>query len=187
MSFQFNRLDIPDVVLIEAGRFVDQRGFFMEAYKSSEFSKVGIPQRFVQDNFAFSVARVLRGLHYQKNPMSQGKLVGVVQGEVFDVGVDLRRGSPTYGQYVGETLSVENRRMVYVPEGFAHGYCVTSEQALVWYKTTHEYSPADEGGIIWDDASLAIDWPVRDPIVSPTDAGLPAFSDVEANFVYERP
>jgi len=186
MSFEFSRLDIPDIVLIEADRFVDERGFFMETYKSSEFSRVGIPWRFAQDNLAYSVAGVLRGLHYQKNPASQGKLVAVIQGEVFDVGVDLRRGSPTYGQHVGEILSAENRRMIYVPEGFAHGYCVTSEHALVWYKATYEYSPVDEGGIIWDDASLAIDWPVHDPILSPADASLPAFSDVESNFVYER-
>ena len=157
MPFNFTRLAIPDVILIEPRTFPDERGFFMESYKYSEFSAFGIKERFVQDNHSRSVKGVLRGLHYQKHPKAQGKLVRVVVGEIFDVAVDIRHGSPTYGQWVGEKLSAENKRMLYIPPGFAHGFCVLSEGAEVLYKTTEEYSPEHDAGIIWNDPKLSID------------------------------
>jgi len=173
MPFNFTRLAIPDVILIEPMVFPDERGFFMESYKYSEFSAFGIKERFVQDNHSRSTKGVLRGLHYQKHPKAQGKLVRVVVGEIFDVGVDIRKGSPTYGKWVGERLSVENKWMLYIPPGFAHGFCVLSEEAEVLYKTTEEYAPEYDAGIIWNDPEIGIEWPIEHPILSPKDAALP--------------
>lgn len=185
MPFQFRRLDIPDVILVEPQRFRDERGFFMETYKRSEFEANGIPEPFVQDNYAHSVRDVLRGLHYQKHPQAQGKLLQAVQGEVFDVAVDMRRGSPTYGQWVGVILSAENGRMLYVPAGFAHGYCVLSAEAGLTYKATAEYAPDLERGIRWSDPAIGIEWPLADPILSPKDQQLPPLADADNNFVFE--
>ena len=178
MPFQFSRLAIPDVVLIEPTVFPDERGFFIESYKYSEFAAFGIKEHFVQDNHSRSVKGVLRGLHYQRQPKAQGKLVRVVVGEIFDVGVDIRKGSPTYGKWVGEVLSAENKRMLYIPPGFAHGFCVLSEVAEVLYKTTTEYSPEHDAGIIWNDPEIGIEWPIEHPILSEKDAGLPFLKEL---------
>ena len=173
MPFTFTHLAIPDVILIEPAIFRDERGFFMESYKYSDFVAFGIKEHFVQDNHSRSVKGVLRGLHYQKHPKAQGKLVRVVVGEVFDVGVDIRLGSPTYGKWVGEVLSAENKRMLYIPPGFAHGFCVLSDVADVLYKTTEEYAPEYDAGIIWNDPEIGIQWPIEHPILSEKDAVLP--------------
>jgi dTDP-4-dehydrorhamnose 3,5-epimerase len=186
MSFSFKRLSIPDVVLIEPRVHQDDRGFFMETYKVSEFAAFGIQERFVQDNHSKSTRAVLRGLHYQRNPMAQGKLVRVLEGEIFDVAVDLRKGSTTYSQWVGMTLSAADKRMLYLPEGFAHGFCILSDTAEVLYKTTREYSPEHDQGIIWNDPDLAISWPIRQPIVSNKDAVLPRLKATDTGFIFKE-
>ena len=177
MPFQFLPLAIPDVIMVEPRVFTDERGFFAETYKRSEFAAHGIPD-FVQDNASHSVRGVLRGLHYQRPPQAQGKLVTVLRGEVFDVAVDIRHGSPTFGQWVGVTLSDQRRQMVYIPAGFAHGFCVLSEEAVFAYKCTAEYSPETELGVRFDDPDLAIDWPIADPLVSAKDAAHPRLRDI---------
>jgi dTDP-4-dehydrorhamnose 3,5-epimerase len=159
---------IPEILVLELDVFRDARGHFLESYHSRRYEEHGLPARFVQDNLSFSNRGVLRGLHYQLG-VPQGKLVSVVQGEVFDVAVDIRRGSPTFGRWAGLTLSSENCKQVYIPKGFAHGFCVTSETALFAYKCTDYYSPREERGILWNDPSLGIKWPVSDPIVSKKD------------------
>ena len=148
MPFEFKQLSIPDVILIKPLVFRDDRGFFLEIYKRSEFEKAGIKARFVQDNFSRSQAGVLRGLHYQNPPYAQGKLVRCLSGSIFDVAVDIRKGSPYFGKWLAHELSEENSLMLYIPEGFAHGFLTLSESADVMYKTTSEYSSDDEGGII---------------------------------------
>ena len=160
-------LAIPDVVLIEPDVFGDERGFFMESFNQARFeAAIGKPVQFVQDNHSRSVKNVLRGLHYQIQ-QPQGKLVRVVQGEVFDVAVDLRKSSPTFGKWVGELLSAENKRQLWVPEGFAHGFVVLSDTAEFLYKTTNYYAPAHERCILWNDATLNIAWPQGiEPILS---------------------
>ena len=156
-------LAIPDVYLIEPQVFGDDRGFFFESFNHAAFEKaIGRQVSFVQDNHSKSVKDVLRGLHLQ-NPQPQGKLVRVVQGEVFDVAVDIRQGSPTYGMWIGEILSAENKRQMWVPEGLAHGFLVLSEAAEFLYKTTDYYAPAHEQCIAWDDPTLAIEWPLSGP------------------------
>lgn len=185
MPFQFRRLEIPELVLVELRRFEDQRGFFMETYKRSEFVAHGIAESFVQDNYSRSARGVLRGLHFQEPPRAQGKLVIAVLGGVFDVAVDIRLGSPTYGRWVWEVLSAENGRMLYIPPGFAHGFCVSSEVADFVYKVTDEYAPECDAGIRWDDPAIGIDWPVVEPIVSPKDAVLPLLEEAGAGFVYK--
>ena len=182
MPFQFERLEIPDVILITAKHFPDNRGFFLESYKHSEFAANGIPWTFVQDNRSHSADGVLRGLHYQMHPKAQGKLVMALIGEVFDVAVDLRQGSPTYGRWVGATLSADRFNMLYIPVGFAHGFCVLSERAELLYKATDEYAAGLERGTRWDDPDIGIDWPVTEPILSARDADLPLLRDAENNF-----
>lgn len=184
MPFHFQRLEIPEVILVQTQAIEDHRGAFAETYRRSAFSAHGIPAVFVQDNYAHSVRGVLRGLHYQDHPHPQGKLVMVVRGEIFDVAVDLRRGSPTFARWVGVRLSANQRQALYVPEGFAHGYCVLSEDADVIYKVTEEYRPELDRGILWSDPTIGIDWPVREPILSPKDARLPLLSDADIKFVY---
>jgi dTDP-4-dehydrorhamnose 3,5-epimerase len=184
MPFQFTPLEIPEVILIETRRFGDDRGFFMETYKQEEFAANGIHGPFVQDNCSHSAQGVVRGLHYQIPPHAQGKLLVVVQGEIFDVAVDIRRHSPTYGQWVGAVLSARNGRMLYIPSGFAHGFCVLSESATLTYKVTDVYMPAYEQGIRWDDPTVGINWPVTDPILSVRDKQLPSLADVENPFVW---
>jgi dTDP-4-dehydrorhamnose 3,5-epimerase len=184
MPFQFTRLQIPEIILIEAQSFEDDRGRFLESYKASAFAANGISDPFVQDNLSCSVRGVLRGLHYQVHPKAQGKLVTVLQGEIFDVAVDIRKGSPTYGQWAGMTLSADPFRLLYVPIGFAHGFCVLSEEAVVGYKVTEEYAPEQDRGIIWDDPDIGIEWPVADPILSPKDAQLPLLKEADSNFEF---
>jgi dTDP-4-dehydrorhamnose 3,5-epimerase len=153
-------LEIPDVLLIEPQVFADDRGFFFESFNQAEFDKtVGGKINFVQDNHSMSVKGVLRGLHYQLPPNAQGKLVRVIQGEVFDVAVDLRRSSATFGQWVGEILSAENKKQLWIPEGFAHGFVTLSDTAELLYKATNFYSPQNEHCIIWNDTTLNIQWP----------------------------
>lgn len=167
---------IPDVLVIEPTVFGDARGSFYESWNQRAFDAlVGREVRFVQDNHSTSVRGVLRGMHFQ-SPRAQGKLVRVIEGEVFDVAVDLRRSSPTFGRWVGERLSAQNRRMLWVPEGFAHGFLVTSEVAQFLYKATEFYAPADEGTLIWNDAAVGIEWPLGggEPQLKPRDLqGLP--------------
>ncbi len=185
MSFRFQRLELSGVILVEPQVHEDRRGHFFEVYKRSEFRAAGIPVSFVQDNYSHSVRGVLRGLHYQRPPRAQGKLVMVTGGAVFDVVVDLRRDSPTCGRWTGVTLSSANRRMLYVPAGFAHGFCVLSDVADVLYKVTAEYAADLEEGIRWNDPQLGIRWPVADPILSKRDAALPLFQDRHFHFAYE--
>ncbi len=179
------KTELKDVLLIEPDVFEDERGFFFESYNQRTYANMGIREKFVQDNHSRSVKHTLRGLHYQINP-GQGKLVRVVVGEVFDVAVDLRFGSPTFGKWTGYYLSAESKRQLYIPVGFAHGFCVTSEVAEFEYKCTDFYSPGDERGIIWNDPDIGIDWPVSEPILSPKDSGNPAFRDIEKDFIYDK-
>jgi dTDP-4-dehydrorhamnose 3,5-epimerase len=183
VAFKFTRLSLPNVVLIDARTFEDERGFFMESFKESAFSSFGLDSKFVQDNLSHSRKGVLRGLHYQKSPKAQAKLVGVIRGEIFDVAVDIWRGSPTYARWVGERLSSTNHRMLYVPVGFAHGFCVLSDEADVLYKVTEEYAREEERGIIWNDPDIGIKWPVEEPILSKKDGELPGLRDADNNFL----
>lgn len=186
MPFKFERLSIPDVILIEPAVHQDERGFFLESYKFSEFVALGITDRFVQDNHSKSAHAVLRGLHYQKNPKAQGKLVQVIEGRIFDVAVDVRKGSPNYGRWVGVTVSAEDKKMLYIPVGFAHGFCVLSEAAEVVYKVTEEYSPQHDAGIIWNDPDIAVAWPIPHPIVSKKDEAHPRLKEADTGFVFEE-
>ena len=184
MPFKFSRLEIPEVILIEARQFPDERGYFSETYKLSDFITAGIPELFVQDNFSYSKHGAIRGLHYQKEPMAQGKLVMVCYGEIFDVAVDIRQGSPTFGRWVGEKLSTISGMMLYIPPGFAHGFSVLSEEAIVSYKVTKEYAAALDRGIVWDDPDIDIPWHVEAPLLSPKDDALPRLRDSDCNFIY---
>jgi len=168
--------EIDGLLTVEPDVFGDHRGFFTESWNRERYREAGIDFDFVQDNFSFSRHGTLRGLHFQ-NPRPQGKLVSVWQGEVFDVGVDLRRGSPTFGRWHGVTLSAENKRQFFVPPGFAHGFVVLSETALFHYKCTSTYAPANEGGIRWDDPAIGIRWPLANPTLSKRDAAAPLLKD----------
>lgn len=169
-------LDHPEIWLIEPDVFPDARGFFMETYHATKYASQGMPGVFLQDNHSRSVRGVLRGLHYQlEHP--QGKLLSVVTGEVFDVAVDIRKGSPLFGKWVGAVLSEENQRQLYVPPGFAHGFCTLSEQADFLYKCTDLYTPGDEYGIAWDDPDIAIEWPQLDYLLSDKDLVNPQLSE----------
>ena len=185
MPFRFTRLELPEVVLIEPKVFPDERGFFLETYKYSEFFRNGISEPFVQENHSHSSRGTIRGLHYQKNPKAQGKLVRVVVGEIFDVVIDIRRGSPRYGKWIGVNLSAENNKMLYIPPGFAHGACVVSQEAGLLYRVTGEYAPECEAGVIWNDPVIGINWPVKEPILSSRDQAWPPLLDADNNFVYE--
>jgi dTDP-4-dehydrorhamnose 3,5-epimerase len=184
MPFEFRRLEIPEIILVEARRFGDERGFFMETYKASEFAAYGMPASFVQDNLSYSSHGVLRGLHYQLQPKGQGKLVMALTGRVFDVAVDIRRGSPTYARWVGQELSAESSSLLYVPPGFAHGFCVLSSTAHVLYKVTEEYAPELDRGLLWNDPEIGIAWPITDPVLSQKDAALPLLVDADNNFAF---
>ncbi len=159
-KFKFTEAEIKGVFVIEPTLFGDDRGYFMETYNYQEFSENGLPMQFVQDNQSKSRKGVLRGLHFQSE-MQQGKLVRVISGEVFDVAVDLRKGSETYGKWQGVRLSAENKKQFYVPEGFAHGFIVLSETAEFVYKCTNLYAPQFEGGILWNDPGIGIEWPLE--------------------------
>lgn len=172
---------IPEVLVVEPRVFGDERGFFFESWNERAFSGlVGRDVRFVQDNHSSSSRGVLRGLHYQVAPHPQGKLVRVTLGEVFDVAVDLRRASPTFGRWVGERLSAENRRMLWIPEGFAHGFLVLSERAEFLYKATDYYSPGHERALAWNDPAVGIDWPLdAEPVLKARDASAPRLDRAE--------
>lgn len=159
---------LPGVFLIETDVYKDSRGFFMETWNEKRYKELGLDVNFIQDNLSYSSRGVLRGLHYQ-HPNPQGKLVYVVQGEIFDVAVDIRVGSPNFGKWVGIILSSENKKQLYIPEGFAHGFCVLSETALFAYKCTDFYNPQTEGGIIWNDSDINIEWPIISPELSQKD------------------
>ena len=177
---------LPGVQLIEPDAFEDRRGFFMETYNEAKFAELGIRCRFVQDNHSLSVERgVLRGLHYQLPPRAQAKLVRVIRGEIYDVVVDLRRGSPTFGEWEGFVLSAENKRQLFVPRGFAHGFCTLAPNTEVIYKVDDVYAPELERGIAWNDPALGIDWPVDSPILSDKDRRHPPLAEAEFNFTYE--
>ena len=176
------RTDIEDVLVIEPIVFSDDRGFFLETYHKAKYQERGIPVEFVQDNLSFSVKGTLRGLHYQ-HPHGQAKLVQVLAGHVYDVTVDVRKGSKNFGQWVGFHLSDENRRQVYIPEGFAHGFCALSETVLFSYKCSDLYTPECERGVLWADPDLAIDWPIDNPILSKKDAAYPRLKDVPAEWL----
>jgi dTDP-4-dehydrorhamnose 3,5-epimerase len=168
---------LPGVVVFEPAAYRDDRGYLTEVWNQKRYEQAGLAVGFVQDNLSSSRRGVVRGLHYQW-PAAQGKLVSVLHGEVFDVAVDIRSGSETFGQWVGVTLSSENRHQVYVPPGFAHGFAVLSETALVLYKCTEFYTPSDEGSILWDDPAIGIEWPISDAILAPKDAGAPKLANV---------
>lgn len=186
MSFIFETLELPEVVLITPRVFGDARGFFVETYKRSEFAGAGITEYFVQDNCSRSSKHVLRGLHYQKSPAAQGKLVRCLSGRIFDVAVDIRRGSPTYARWVGVELSEENRQMLYIPPAFAHGFVVLDDMAEIMYKCTQEYSPGNDRGILWSDPEIGIEWTVADPLLSEKDRALPLLKDADINFEYGK-
>ncbi len=169
--------DLPGVVLLEPKVFGDHRGFFLETFQQERYRQAGVDLPFVQDNHSRSRRGVLRGLHFQlRHP--QGKLVQVMRGEVFDVAVDIRRGSPTFGRWFGAVLSDENHRQLYIPPGFAHGFCVLSEEVDFFYKCTEYYHPEDEDGVFWRDPAIGIDWPIAEPLLSERDASLPLLADM---------
>ncbi|MBW9157011.1 dTDP-4-dehydrorhamnose 3,5-epimerase [Clostridium tagluense] len=176
-QFKFTETEINGVYIIQPKVFVDERGYFMETYNYEDFKSAGLGMLFVQDNQSKSKRGVLRGLHFQKK-YPQGKLVRVIKGEVFDVAVDLRKDSETYGKWTGVILSDENKRQFYVPEGFAHGFLVLSEEAEFVYKCTEVYHPEDEGGIRWDDPQINVDWKVENPMISDKDSKAPLFKDI---------
>lgn len=178
MPFEFEKTKLEGAVLIKPRVFADERGFFVETYKKSDFAARGVPEEFVQDNHSKSSKGVLRGLHYQKGAAAQGKLVRCTAGAILDVGVDIRPGSPTFGKWLAEELTAANAHMLYLPAGFAHGFLVLSETAEIMYKCTAEYSPKDDAGIIWNDPALNIDWGIKDPILSGKDQLLPLFKDL---------
>lgn len=183
------RLDIPEVILVSVPRFGDARGFFSETYKSAAFRDLGITETFVQDNHSLSQqAGVVRGLHFQKPPHAQGKLIRVVRGKILDVAVDIRKGSPTFGQHVTAELSAENWQQLWVPAGFAHGFCTLTEDTEVVYKVTSYYAPESDAGIVWDDPELAIRWPVAQAaaVLSEKDQRLPRLAELEACFTYSK-
>ncbi len=184
MDLQPTKLD--GVVILKPKVHIDRRGFFLESYAARTLQALGIDVDFVQDNHSHSVKNTLRGLHYQASP-GQAKLVRVVSGTIFDVAVDIRSGSPTFGHWVGQVLSSDNFLQLYIPVGFAHGFCVLSDTADVLYKCSSYYDPRAERGVAWNDPTIAIDWPVSDPILSDRDQGHPLLNEIERDFVYHDP
>jgi len=183
---KFSETAVGGVILVEPDVHRDARGFFLETFHAGKYGGAGIPTQFVQDNHSASAANTLRGLHLQlRRP--QGKLVRAVEGEIWDVAVDVRRGSPTYGRWTAETLSASNFKQLYVPPGCAHGFCVLSPTAQVEYKCTELYDPADELGIAWDDPFLAIAWPVSEPMLSERDKRHRRFQELEDRFPFYTP
>ena len=184
----FIKTPIPDLLVFEPKVFEDSRGYFFEAYNEQTFSNEGVSIKFVQDNQSKSSYGVIRGLHYQLTPYAQTKLVRVLEGTILDVAVDIRKGSPTYGQSFSIELSAENKKQLLVPTGFAHGFSVISETAIVLYKCDQFYNKESEGGIIYNDASLNIDWslPKDKVLVSEKDMQLPSLSECRNNFIYHR-
>ncbi len=169
MAMSFVKTDLPDVVLCQGDAFPDDRGFFAEIYHADKYTEAGIRESFVQDNVSRSIQFTLRGLHYQLR-RAQAKLISVISGSILDIAVDIRRNSPTFGQHVAVELSAENRRQLFVPKGFAHGFCVLSEWADVFYKCGDVYTPGDDYGLAWDDPALNIEWPTTHPLLSEKDS-----------------
>ncbi len=179
--FRFTRLEIPDVILVESRVYTDGRGYFMEIYREEDFRKNGIPYRFVQDNMSYSRKGVLRGLHFQKPPAVQGKLIRVARGRIRDVAVDLRRSSPTFGRWVMVELEEGDGRALWIPPGFAHGF-YAQEDSIVLYKVTHYFVPELDAGVRWNDPDIAVEWGVEDPIISDKDMRLPLLREMELPF-----
>ena len=180
MPFEFEKQSIEDVILVKPKVFGDNRGFFMESYKKSEFIKNGIDIEFQQDNHSKSSAKVLRGLHYQAKPYEQAKLVRCITGKIYDIAVDIRPNSKTFGQYVKVELSEDNKNMLYIPKGFAHGFVVLSSEAELLYKASEEYNPKADRGIFWADKDLNIDWGIDfEPILSEKDQNQPKLKDID--------
>jgi dTDP-4-dehydrorhamnose 3,5-epimerase len=173
---------IKDLCLIQPAVFPDARGYFFESFQKEKFLKLGIDEEFVQDNESMSQKGVLRGLHFQKPPFAQGKLVRVVKGAVLDVAVDIRKGSPTYGKWIAEVISAENKLMVWIPVGFAHGFLTLEDDTIFQYKCTNYYNKESEGGIIWNDPDLNINWGIKDPLVSEKDLKGGLFGEMESPF-----
>jgi dTDP-4-dehydrorhamnose 3,5-epimerase len=187
MPFEVIPLQASEPILLSSRIFEDDRGYFLELYKKSDFAKMGIREDFVQDNISYSVKGVLRGLHYQMDPMAQGKLVTCLKGEVLDVMVDIRKGSPNYGKWRADVLSEKNGHMMYVPVGFAHGFLTLSKDAIFLYKCTKEYAPSTDRGIIWNDPEIDIDWGIENPILAPKDQEHPKLKNADNNFEYVNP
>ncbi|HEY7699059.1 MAG TPA: dTDP-4-dehydrorhamnose 3,5-epimerase [Vicinamibacteria bacterium] len=175
--------DLPGLIVFEPVRHEDERGLLVETFKESAYREAGLDAAFVQDNLSVSHRGVLRGLHFQRR---QGKLITVVEGEVQDVAVDIRPDSTTFGRWIGLTLSGGNHRQIYIPPGFAHGFLVRSERAYVWYKTTDVYRPEEQGGILWNDPDLAVDWDIPDPVVSDRDRLHPLLRDVDRSLLITK-
>ena len=173
---------IPGLYIVKPTVFTDQRGYFFESYNKEVFLKYGIDQNFVQDNESKSAKGVLRGLHFQKPPFAQGKLVRVIKGAVLDVAVDIRKSSPTYGQWASITLTEDNKWMYWIPPGFAHGFVTLEDETVFFYKCTNVYNKASEGSILWNDPDLNIDWAVKNPLLSDKDKVAPLFADFESPF-----
>jgi len=186
MKFNITKTELAGVLVVEPAVYGDSRGFFLETFNQKRYAEAGLDRQFVQDNHSRSGRGVLRGLHYQLNH-PQGKLVMAIKGEIFDVAVDVRRGSPTFGKWVGVNLSEENHKQIFVPEGFAHGFCVISETADVVYKCTDVFIPDDSHGILWSDETIGIDWPTDEPSLSEKDAENPRLAEVDSDLlpVYE--
>ena len=178
MPFSFHRLEMPELVLVTPRVFPDERGFFLEAYKESEFAANGITAHFVQDNHSCSSKGVVRGLHFQRAPKAQAKLVRVVRGAVWDVAVDLRAGSATYRKWLGVELTEDNHAMLFIPAGFAHGFVALADDTHLLYKCSAEYDAKLDGGIRWDDPRIGVSWPVERPIVSAKDGALPSVEHI---------
>ncbi|MET4676143.1 MULTISPECIES: dTDP-4-dehydrorhamnose 3,5-epimerase [unclassified Luteibacter] len=174
---KFIETALPGCIVIEPQVFGDSRGFFYESYNEAKYREAGIDRRFVQSNVSRSARGVLRGLHYQW-PHPQGKLVSVLEGEVYDVAVDIRRGSPTFGQWAGVMLTAENHRHFWIPEGFAHGFCVVSEYATFSYQCTDLYNAQADGGVRWNDPAIGVDWPISEPLLSDKDTKAPLLADI---------
>lgn len=175
---------IPDLKIIQPRIFEDPRGYFFESYNKSAFKDIGIEVEFVQDNQSLSQKGVLRGLHFQNNPYAQGKLVRVIKGSVLDVAVDIRTGSPTYGKHCAMELNETNKLMMYIPPGFAHGFATLEDNTIFSYKCTNLYNKDAEGGIMWNDPDLNIDWRVENPVLSEKDTQNEHFKDFKSKFIY---
>ncbi len=180
---KISKISIPGPKLIEPDVFGDERGYFFESYRADVFTENGLPTKYVQDNQSLSNKGILRGLHYQSPPFSQGKLVRVIVGSVLDVLVDIRKSSPTYGQWFSVVLSGENKKMLWIPEGFAHGFHTLEDQTIFCYKCTAEYNAGSESGLMWNDESLAIDWGISDPLLSAKDQDYQAFVEFKSPFL----
>lgn len=179
MPFSFKPLSIPEIILIEPEAFSDSRGYFLESFKSSDFLLNNVPNCFVQDNLSFSKQNVIRGMHFQKKPKEQGKLVSVIKGSVLDIAVDLRKNSSTFLKWIAVELNDKNHAMLYIPEGFAHGFLTLTKEVYLLYKCTKEYDPKSDSGIRWDDPDIGIEWPIDKPIVSEKDQHLPTFRNLD--------